>query len=178
MATVFGIVKQNGGHIWLYSEEGMGASFKIYLPQTDEAAASTVEGDAVLTTSPQAGSETILVVEDEPSLRELARTILHDQGYTVITAESCDQALAIVSKITNPLHLLLTDVIMPGMSGTALAKELSAKYPALKILYMSGYTDNAIVHYGILEPGIEFIQKPFSPASLTWKIRRILDGNN
>lgn len=178
MATVFGIVKQNGGHIWLYSEEGMGASFKIYLPQTDEAAASTAEGDAVLTTSPQTGSETILVVEDEPSLRELARTILHDQGYTVITAESGDQALAIVSKITNPLHLLLTDVIMPGMSGTALAKELSAKYPALKILYMSGYTDNAIVHYGILEPGIEFIQKPFSPASLTWKIRRILDGNN
>jgi PAS domain S-box-containing protein len=177
MATVFGIVKQNDGHIWIYSEEGMGATFKIYLPQTDEAAAAP-EGDAVHAAGPQTGSETILIVEDEPSLRELARTILHDLGYTVITAESGDQALGIACELTGPLHLLLTDVIMPGMSGTALAKELNAKFPRLKVLYMSGYTDNAIVHYGILEPGIEFIQKPFSPASLTWKIRRILDGND
>ncbi|MDP3480217.1 MAG: response regulator [Desulfoprunum sp.] len=115
------------------------------------------------------------MVEDEASLQDLARTILEGQGYSVTTAANGQEALAAADNDDKPFDLLLTDVIMPGISGRVLADQLSKKYPALKVLYMSGYTDNAIVHYGILEPGIEFIHKPFSPVALSRKIRSLLD---
>ena len=175
LATVFGIVKQNRGHIWLSSEENQGTTFKIYFPQaTDDSSQEEEKGDTPDTVELQ-GHENILVVEDEASLQDLARTILEGHGYSVTTAANGKEAMAAAENSTSPFDLLLTDVIMPGMSGRVLADQLNRKYPALKVLYMSGYTDNAIVHYGILEPGIEFIHKPFSPITLVRKIRSLLD---
>lgn len=175
LATVFGIVKQNLGHISLYSEDGGGATFTIYFPQAADDSARKEESADLEDLIPAPGHENILVVEDEASLQDLARTILEGQGYSVTTAANGQEALAAADNDDKPFDLLLTDVIMPGISGRVLADQLSKKYPALKVLYMSGYTDNAIVHYGILEPGIEFIQKPFSPVALSRKIRSLLD---
>lgn len=172
LATVHGIVKQHGGHIWVYSEVGKGTTFKVYLPlsgkvdleeKRDELGAAALEG-----------SETILLVEDDEQARRLARAMLERHGYTVLAAEDGRVALALADKHEGALHLLLTDVILPGMNGRDLAARIAEKRPDLKVLFMSGYTDNVIVHHGVLEQGVNFIQKPFTINDLAVKIRDVL----
>jgi len=172
LATVYGIVKQSEGSIWVYSEQGRGTTFKIYLPRVDEPyhAPRTPK----IARLPR-GTETILVVENEEALREITHEILAGQGYTVLDARSGAAALELVQGQTAPLDLLLTDVVMPGISGRELAEKLSVRYPGLKVLFMSGYTDDAIVRHGILEEGTAFIQKPFTLDSLSTKVREVLD---
>lgn len=176
LSTVYGIVKQSGGNIWVYSEEGRGSTFKIYFPQVREEA----EEYRRLTTKPEAprGSETILLVEDADWVRKLARQLLERAGYRVVEASGAEEAIRIIDTSTNgtKIDLVLTDVIMPGMSGNDMSKQLLTKRPDLPVLYMSGYTDDAIVQHGVLEPGINFIQKPFSPDALALKVREVLDG--
>jgi len=173
LATVYGIVTQSGGYIWVYSEPGHGTTFKIYLPRVDE---SSPAAHAEQVARVPKGTETILVVEDEEALREITREILTGQGYTVIEAPSGAAALKLAEQHTGPIHLLLTDVVMPGMSGRELAQNLAARQPAMKLLFMSGYTDDAIVRHGVLEEGTAFIQKPFTLASLTTRVRDVLDS--
>jgi len=171
---VYGIVKQSGGNIWVYSELGKGTTFKIYLPQVEESIDTAQEGAA-----PAAllgGLETVLVVEDEDGVRDLARDILEAKGYTVLWARDGAEALRICEQHSGPIHLMLTDVVMPEMTGRQLADRLAVLRPAIKVLYMSGYTDNAVVHHGVLDPGTVFLQKPFSAAVLTRKVRKILDA--
>jgi two-component system, cell cycle sensor histidine kinase and response regulator CckA len=150
LATVHGIVKQSGGNIWVYSEPGHGTTFKIYLPQ-DFSASTTATGSrlaAVPTLS--SGNETILLVEDEEAVRDVAKRILRAAGYTVLTAASPDDALLACKAHPGKIHLLLTDVVMPQMSGRLLAERLALARPGIKVVYMSGYTDDAIVHHGTL----------------------------
>ena len=175
LATVFGIVKQNRGHIWLTSEPGQGATFNLYFPLAEVPPPREHDLQDTVPAGKPTGHETILVVEDQPALQDLARTILENLGYSVITATSGGEALQLADNLAQPPDLLLTDVIMPGMSGRVLADQLCRRYPRLQVLYMSGYTDDAIVHYGILEPGIEFIHKPFTPTGLANRIRSLLD---
>jgi two-component system, cell cycle sensor histidine kinase and response regulator CckA len=174
LSTVFGIIQQSGGNIWVYSEPGLGTTFKIYLPRIEEDTES-LKPSAVSTKSLQ-GSETILLVEDEEIVRKLACTILQKNGYKVLEAPNGEEALRIVQgQNGNPIHLLVTDVVMPGMSGRQLADLLERLRPEMKILYISGYTDNAIVHHGVLEKGIDYIQKPFTIEGLARKVREVLD---
>jgi CheY-like chemotaxis protein len=174
LSTVFGIIQQSGGNIWVYSEPDLGTTFKIYLPRIEEDAES-LKPSAVSTKSLQ-GSETILLVEDEEIVRKLACTILQKNGYKVLEAPNGEEALRIVQEQNgNPIHLLVTDVVMPGMSGRQLADRVERLRPEMKILYISGYTDNAIVHHGVLEKGIDYIQKPFTIEGLARKVREVLD---
>ena len=174
LATVYGIVKQSGGNIWVYSEPGRGTTFKVYLPQIDEAVAPVQSGTVL---APRAeGSETILVVEDEDAVRELARDILQASGYTVLEARHGGEALQIAERHPGPIHAMLTDVVMPDMSGRALTQRLVDVRPDVAVLYMSGYTDNAIVHHGVLDPGTVFLQKPFTPDALARKVREVLSS--
>ena len=176
LSTVFGIIQQSGGNIWVYSEPGLGTTFKIYLPRIEEDTES-LKPSAVSTKSLQ-GSETILLVEDEEIVRKLACTILQKNGYEVLEAPNGEEALRIVQgQNGNPIHLLVTDVVMPGMSGRQLADRLERVRPGTKVLFMSGYTDDTIVHHGVLDPGIAYIQKPFTPDALASKVRDILDGH-
>ena len=173
LATVYGIVKQSGGFIWVYSEPGYGTTFKIYLPQVDEAPA--ISQPAPTATS-LLGSETILLTEDAPALRAAAHQILERYGYTVIDAPSSTAALSMARTRTGPIHLLLTDVVMPGMSGRELAEQFTARSPEVKVLYMSGYTDDTVVRHGVLRPGTAYLQKPFTPDALPRKVREVLDS--
>jgi two-component system cell cycle sensor histidine kinase/response regulator CckA len=174
LSTVYGIVKQSGGSIWVYSEPGHGTTFKVYLPRDLSASVATdVEPESVPKLS--TGTETIVVVEDEPALREVVRRTLQAAGYTVLTAAGGEEALRTCEQHAGALHLLLADVVMPRMSGKALAQELTGKRPKLKVLYMSGYTNDAIVHRGVLDAGTHFLGKPFTTAELTRKVRRVLD---
>jgi len=173
LSTVYGIVKQSGGNIWVYSEPGLGTTFKIYLPGVDESFEEMRE--KVTKEEFPRGNETILVVEDEEDVRRLAVRILERQGYRVLGASSGDDAL-VLSK--EPIHLMLTDVVMPGMSGRQLADQLISLHPKMKVLYMSGYTDDAIVHHGVLEEGVNYIQKPFTIDGLTRKVREVLDKDS
>ena len=172
LSTVYGIVKQSGGNIWIYSEPGQGTTFKIYLPQVDEPL--TEEKEEVVKEIPR-GNETILVVEDEETVRKLAIRLLKSQGYRVLEAPDGGKALLLCEKLKERIHLILTDVVMPGMSGRKLVERLKEIHPEMKVLYMSGYTDNAILHHGILEPGINFMQKPFTLENLARKVREVLD---
>jgi two-component system cell cycle sensor histidine kinase/response regulator CckA len=174
LATCYGIVKQAGGHIWLYSEVGKGSTFKIYLPRAAGAEESMTAPAAFST--PLGGTETILVVEDEEVVRGLATTALRGLGYRVWEATNGSQALQIARGREAEIALLITDVVMPKMSGKELAERLQAVNPALKVLFVSGYTQNTIVQHGVLEPGIVFLPKPFAPSTLSQKVREILDA--
>jgi CheY-like chemotaxis protein len=173
LSTVYGIVKQSGGHVWVYSEVGIGTTFKVYLPRVDapseEAVVSTVE------TKLQIGTETVLLVEDEEIVRSMTREILQESGYQVLSAEHAEDALQVVGEHSGPIHLLLSDVVMPGLSGRELAEQLAPLRKEMKVLYMSGYTDDAIVHHGVLEEGTAFIEKPFTPLTLSRKVREVLN---
>jgi PAS domain S-box-containing protein len=177
LATVFGIVKQNGGHIWVYSEVGEGTTFKIYLPRVVEGARAPSDRPREEAASAARGSETLLLVEDETEVRELVRDILEDQGYRVLTAQDGVEALQIAQEHERPIHLLITDVVMPRMSGKALADQLKSIRPQMRVLFTSGYTDNAIVHHGVLDEGVHFLSKPFELEALGRKVRDVLDSN-
>jgi two-component system, cell cycle sensor histidine kinase and response regulator CckA len=174
LATVYGIVKQSGGTIWVYSEVDCGTTFKIYLPSVAGSAPyvhiSEAERDL------QKGTETILLVEDEEIVREMATEILRESGYSVIEAKHGAEALTLCTKYDGQIHLMLSDVVMPNMSGRELAGLLSPHRSEMKVLYMSGYTDDAIVHHGVLDEGTAFIAKPFSPDALSKKVREVLDA--
>ena len=175
LATVYGIVKQSGGSIGVDSEAGKGTSFSIYLPAS-EALAGTQAGQA-LAPKVRGGTETILVAEDEPDLRELTRIFLVGYGYKVLEAASADEAIRTAEESAETIHLLLTDVIMPGgMSGRQLAERILSKRPQTKIVYMTGYTDDMVMQHRVLEPGVQLLQKPFSKADLALKVRSTLDS--
>jgi two-component system, cell cycle sensor histidine kinase and response regulator CckA len=174
LATVYGIVKQSGGYIWVYSEPGHGTTFKIYLPRIEEENVSQALDTRSDPRSLQRGSETVLLVEDEKGVRELAREYLEMIGYTVIEAEDGHTALELASMHAGPIDLLMTDVVMPGISGRELAERVSQIRRGIKILYMSGYTDQAVVHHGILQNDAVLLQKPFTLATLSARLREIL----
>ncbi|HZP85155.1 MAG TPA: PAS domain S-box protein [Chthonomonadaceae bacterium] len=173
LATVYGIVKQAGGHIWLYSEVGTGTTFKIYLPRASEPAEAMVPADS--SPAPVYGTETVLVVEDEIAVRTLTTEALRGLGYHVLEAANGTAALQISEEYTGEIALLITDVVMPQMSGKELAERLLSARPTLKVLYVSGYTENTIVHHGVLEPGIAFLPKPFTLSALSLKVREVLN---
>jgi CheY-like chemotaxis protein len=173
LATVYGIVKQSGGYIELYSEPGTGTTFKIYLPETE--ASGSVNDESVEVNLHTEGSETILLVEDAQPVRLIARKALQSRGYTVLEASGGEEALLLCERFSGPIHLLLTDVVMPGMSGREVADRVLALRPELRVLFMSGYTDDAIVHHGVLDEGVVLIEKPFTPNGLSAKVRELLD---
>lgn len=173
LSTVYGIVKQSGGNIWVYSEVGRGTTFKIYLPRV-EGAVETAEAVVASDDLPR-GAETILLVEDEEGVRELAREILESSGYKVLEAANGAEAVTICDDDDCSIDLLITDVVMPHMDGRQVAERLTAIRPQLRVLFMSGYTENAIVHHGVLDKGANFIAKPFSAEDLARKVRELLD---
>jgi PAS domain S-box-containing protein len=177
LSTVYGIVKQSGGNIWVYSERGMGTVFKVYLPRIDDATSSTVEKLAQETTAPR-GSETILLVEDEDVVRGLTRKILMQAGYNVLDAQSGQEAIRLCRAHAGPIDMLLTDVVMPEISGKEVADRLLELRPSIRVLFMSGYTDEAIVQHGVLDANVKFIQKPFTWVALTRKVREVLNRNS
>jgi PAS domain S-box-containing protein len=174
LATTYGIVKQSGGYIWAYSEPGQGTTFKVYLPRFDEEA--EVGTRTKVKTAVPRGSETILLVEDDEAVRELTEMVLQSYGYNVLVAEDPGDAQTLSDTPGAEIALVLTDVVMPKMSGRELVRRLTDKHPHLRVLYMSGYTDNVITSGGVLEPGLAFLQKPFTPASLASKVREVLDA--
>jgi two-component system cell cycle sensor histidine kinase/response regulator CckA len=173
LATAYGIVKQSGGYIWVYSEPGRGTTFKVYLPRVD-APAERVSPDPDSTASLR-GSEAILLVEDQEEVRKLVRRMLESRGYHVLAAASGHDALRLTGQHAGTIDLLVTDVVMPGMSGREVALLLAPARPHMKVLYLSGYTDESIVRHGMLEPGIAFLQKPFTAEALARKVREVLD---
>ena len=172
LSTVYGIVKQSGGYIWVYSEPGKGSTFKVYLPRVDQPVEHV--GERALPGSGK-GSEVILLVEDEPDVRELTRMALAQKGYSVIVASGPEDAEKAVEKNGTEIHLLLTDITLPGMSGHELAKQLTSRRPKMRVLFMSGYTYNVIAQGGMLNDGVVFLQKPFTPSALAEKVREVLD---
>jgi two-component system cell cycle sensor histidine kinase/response regulator CckA len=175
LSTAYGIVKQSGGHIWVYSEPGEGTTFKIYLARVDHSA--DVIPQVAQPAAPIRGTETIFLVEDDQQVRDLTHSVLTSSGYSVLVAENGPAVAKICEQYQDPVHLLLTDVVMPGLSGAEVAKRVSARWPNAKVLYMSGYTENSIVHHGVLDEGTFFLPKPFTPSTLTNKVREVLDGD-
>ncbi len=175
LSTVYGIVKQSGGNIRVESEPGKGTIFRIYFPAEDGAVQRRHE--RIASEKVAGGSETILIAEDEPDLRDLTRIFLQDYGYTVIAASSAEEAIEMAENLADPIHLLLTDVIMPGMSGRQLAESILGKRPHTKIVYMTGYTDDMVMQHNVLGPGVQLLQKPFTRADLAQKVRATLDGS-
>jgi two-component system cell cycle sensor histidine kinase/response regulator CckA len=173
LSTVFGIVQQSGGTIWVYSEPGAGTTFKIYLPMTTDDAALLREPDRA---GKLGGSETILLAEDEEQVRVMVATILRRQGYTVLEARDAMAAIHHAGHHGGAIHLLLTDVVMPDIGGRSLAEQIGALRPGLRVLYVSGYTDDAVVRHGVLEADVAFLQKPITPDALARKVREVLDG--
>ena len=173
LSMVYGIVKQSGGYIWVHSEIGKGSTFKVYLPRVfehDQEIASPFPAATALL-----GKETILLVEDDPLVRELALEILKTRGYCVLVADHPDAAIQLCRQHTGKIHLVLTDVIMPGMNGSQMADEITAMRPGISVLFMSGYTDTAIIRDGNFGQTTSFLQKPFSPTVLGRKVREMLD---
>jgi two-component system cell cycle sensor histidine kinase/response regulator CckA len=173
LATVYGIVKQSNGFIWVYSEPGEGTTFKLYFPLVD---ANFKPARAPRETTSPRGTETVLLVEDSPPVRAAAKRILELSGYTVLESPTGKAALALAVKKHQEIHLLLTDVVMPQMSGRELAQRFSTLRPNAKVIFMSGYTDDAVVRHGILQQGVAYLQKPFTGEALTRKVRMTLDG--
>jgi two-component system cell cycle sensor histidine kinase/response regulator CckA len=171
LATTYGVVKQSDGFIWVDSTEGSGTTFEILLPAVDDAL------DEPMPRAPvhRRGGETILLVEDEIAVRNLVRTTLASSGYAVLDAGSGEEALAVARAHRGPLHLLLTDVVMPGMNGRELAARIAAEHPEARVMFMSGYTDDVIAHHGVLEAGTDFLEKPFAPATVAARVRAALD---
>ncbi len=176
LSTAYGIVKQSGGHIGVYSEPGRGSTFKVYLPRVVEDVEPAKKED--LPAVEHRGHETVLVVEDEPQLRELVELMLTSRGYSILTVENPVQAEALSKQYSGPIHLLLTDVVLPGISGREVARQVAAHRPDIKVLFTSGYTPDAIIHHGVLEAGLHFIQKPFTLETLTNKVRAVLNNEN
>ncbi len=175
LSTVYGIVRQSGGHIWAYSEPGCGATFKLLLPRVDQQ--PPTPGQEPLSRKEHRGSETILVVEDDQVLRELTEAILTARGYRVLTASTPDEVDAACRSVDCKLDLLLTDVVMPVKGGREIAAQVLARCPNVKVLYMSGYASFAISQIGVLEPDFSLLQKPFTPTSMAARVREVLDGN-
>jgi CheY-like chemotaxis protein len=176
LSTVYGIVKQSGGSIWVDSQPDQGTSFRIYLPRIDEPMTGTEES-AVEPESAR-GSETILVVEDDEMVRKLACQSLRMYGYQVVEAANAAEALLLGKAYQGPITLMLTDVVMPQMSGIELASRLNQLRPGMRVVYMSGYTDDAFLRHGALDPALFFLQKPFTPGSLAEKVREALDSKS
>jgi len=172
LSTVYGIVRQSGGYVLVYTTPGHGTTFKIYIPRVEE----EIQPEVLPEPTALRGKETILVVEDEELIRGLVCKILKLFGYRVLAAESSSQAPDLCRQHQGDIHLMVTDVVMPQMSGRELADVLREVRPDMKVLYMSGYTDDAMVHHGILEEGISFLQKPFSANTLAAKVREVLDA--
>jgi two-component system, cell cycle sensor histidine kinase and response regulator CckA len=173
LATVDGIVRQSGGHVWVYSEVGKGTTFKIYLPTVADGETSVA---APGREPVRGGSETILLVEDEREVRAIARESLEAQGYTVLEAGNAEEALALSEGHAAPIGLLITDVVMPGMNGVAMAGLITETRETTRVLYISGYTDLPILRHDLLDPGKAFLQKPFTGDMLTRKAREVLDA--
>jgi PAS domain S-box-containing protein len=174
LATVYGIIKQSGGFVWVYSELGHGTTFKLYLPRVQELAERASE-PAQAPARPARGTETVLVVEDEAPVRSIARQVLERHGYTVLEAPSAEAALDLVTRYSGTIHLLLTDVVMPGLNGRELATKLASLRPDARVIFMSGYTDDAVTRHGVLEPGSAYVQKPFTPDAIARRVREVLD---
>jgi CheY-like chemotaxis protein len=174
LATVYGIVKQSGGYIWVYSELGKGTTFKVYLPRVEQSAQKSEPTEPVQLITQ--GCETILLAEDSESLREMAREYLESvgYGYKVLEANSGNEALQRAKEFNGTIHLLLTDVVMPEMSGPELARQMVSLRPGMKVIFTSGYTDDAIARQGAIDPAVAFIQKPYRPKALARKIRQVL----
>jgi two-component system, cell cycle sensor histidine kinase and response regulator CckA len=172
LAMVYGIVKQSEGFVWIYSEVGKGTVFRVYLPRVDEA---LTEAKARPATLHRAATEKLLVVEDEPAARELVAEVLRAEGYDVLLAGDGQEAVELATRAKAPLHLLLTDVVLPKLSGRAAAEQIRIIHPGIKVLYMSGYTDDEVSRHGVLEPGIVLLQKPFTPDELTRRVGEVLD---
>jgi two-component system, cell cycle sensor histidine kinase and response regulator CckA len=173
LSTVYGIVKQSGGSVWVYSEPGHGSTFKVYFPR--------VEGRPTVVASgaprgEDRGTETILLVEDQPALRLLAKRVLEAAGYTVVDSANGQEAIAKSDAFDGPIHLLLTDVVMPGMNGRVVAAEITARRAHTRVLFTSGYTDDAILRHGVLDDASRFISKPYTPTELRRKVRQAIDG--
>jgi len=166
-------VKQSGGNIWVYSELGKGTTFKIYLPRVDEPPEEMVE--KVMKEDFPRGSETILIVEDNEEVRKLAMRVLEKQGYNVLEASNGNDALLLPNERKESVHLILVDVVMPGISGRQFVEQFKEVCRDCKVLYMSGYTENGIVHHGVLEKGMNYIQKPFTVDGLARKVREVLN---
>ncbi len=173
LSTVYGIIKQSRGNIWVYSEPGKGTTFKIYLPRVEKPISETELKIRKIDTL--TGSETILVVEDDEIVRNITKKILQGYGYIVLKAACGEEAIEISKTYKGSIHLLLTDVVMPGISSRDTEMNIKSSRPEIRVLYMSGYTDNTIVHYGVLDPGKEFIAKPFTPESIARKVREVID---
>jgi two-component system, cell cycle sensor histidine kinase and response regulator CckA len=174
LATVYGIVKQSGGYVWVYSEIGRGTTFKIYLPSVEEEVVPQEIRKAVA--SLPRGTETVLLVEDEEGVRELAKEYLESCGYKVLVAQNGQAAIDLVSKHSGPIDLIMTDIVMPGLNGSDLAKKVKFLRPDIRVVYMSGYTDQAIIHHGILSSDVLLLQKPFTMSTLAHKLREALSA--
>lgn len=175
LSTVYGIVKQSGGHIRVDSEPGHGATFKIYLPRVQDAV-QPLEADDATTTAQLQGSETVLLVEDDEAIRSVCKTVLQRNGYRVLEASNGKEAVEVCTRHTGPIHLMITDVVMPGLNGRDLAERLRPRLPGMPVLYTSGYTDHAVLSKEMLDPGTNFLHKPFTPIALARKVRQLLDA--